>query len=432
MPVQTRASSAAHTTREQSAQPQDSPLSTPSLVTMDPSPLSPTPLGRIQANAAQERSRNDRRRELQEEEEQLDRELAEERIRIKRARLEQLRSAPDEELPLPTSPESARSAPEATSHVFRPLSFPTLSYSGRDYASLKTFIFDCNTRFRLTPSLRTDSDRVAFAVSCLSKEPKSEWVHYISELERDPTFDPATITWREFIEFLENQIADPDTRAVTASARLQQLSQGPRQSVSSFMSLYTSIESELPFVAPEEQRVLSIFQKLRPEIRLVIGTQSALPATRDTLVRLARRIEESQRAAGVWDTHTPTRPIPPAPSFSRPITPTTDPSPSNAAPSTLSSSSPVTPRPPKRTSDGQLICYNCQQPGHLASNCSEPRKPRATCYSCGKPGHYANRCPEVVCRTCGKKGHTAQRCADAARIAMVSGGNQEPLGQRPC
>ena len=35
-----------------------------------------------------------------------------------------------------------------------------------------------------------------------------------------------------------------------------------------------------------------------------------------------------------------------------------------------------------------IVCYKCQQPGHLQRNCSSARR----CYLCGQPGHIARDC----------------------------------------
>ena len=41
------------------------------------------------------------------------------------------------------------------------------------------------------------------------------------------------------------------------------------------------------------------------------------------------------------------------------------------------------------------VCYNCQEPGHMAYNCPNPRKQRAfICYNCNQEGHMARNCPE--------------------------------------
>jgi len=79
------------------------------------------------------------------------------------------------------------------------------------------------------------------------------------------------------------------------------------------------------------------------------------------------------------------------------------------------------------------ICRNCKQPGHRASECTEPRDmstmecknchesmffPQSSLnYSCStdynKVGHPARECPtrEVrLCRNCGEEGHKAMDC----------------------
>lgn len=56
------------------------------------------------------------------------------------------------------------------------------------------------------------------------------------------------------------------------------------------------------------------------------------------------------------------------------------------------------PDPPKK----EIICNNCQQPGHLKYKCRRPPKP-PTCYMCGLTGHQETRCPNTLCLRCGEK-----------------------------
>lgn len=38
-------------------------------------------------------------------------------------------------------------------------------------------------------------------------------------------------------------------------------------------------------------------------------------------------------------------------------------------------------------------CYNCNAGGHIAANCSLPKRERGACFNCRKPGHQAKDCP---------------------------------------
>jgi len=60
----------------------------------------------------------------------------------------------------------------------------------------------------------------------------------------------------------------------------------------------------------------------------------------------------------------------------------------------------------------QSVCYNCNKPGHVSRDCTEPRANNfggggfrggrggggggggGNCYRCSKPGHFARDCPE--------------------------------------
>jgi hypothetical protein len=70
--------------------------------------------------------------------------------------------------------------------------------------------------------------------------------------------------------------------------------------------------------------------------------------------------------------------------------------------------------------DVAFLCRNCNQEGHKAAECPEPRKMTGECFNCGEVGHNKADCtnPTVerafagTCRICGTEGHRASDCPD--------------------
>jgi len=76
-----------------------------------------------------------------------------------------------------------------------------------------------------------------------------------------------------------------------------------------------------------------------------------------------------------------------------------------------------------------LLCHNCHERGHKASNC--PRLPMRTNMPVVQQRSQGNFEPrkslsEVVCFKCGSKGHYANRCTNAGAMAFL---RQNPAGE---
>lgn len=76
--------------------------------------------------------------------------------------------------------------------------------------------------------------------------------------------------------------------------------------------------------------------------------------------------------------------------------------------------------------DNAQVCFNCQQQGHLKSNCPNPAKSRPSkvsrCRICEMEDHKQADCPERVCHNCGETGHFKSECPKKKAITCYNCG----------
>lgn len=53
-------------------------------------------------------------------------------------------------------------------------------------------------------------------------------------------------------------------------------------------------------------------------------------------------------------------------------------------------------------------CYNCNRPGHLATECRKEKREKGSCYECGDTSHQIKNCPKKQVRTIEKTTHLVQ------------------------
>jgi Zinc knuckle len=70
--------------------------------------------------------------------------------------------------------------------------------------------------------------------------------------------------------------------------------------------------------------------------------------------------------------------------------------------------------------DKQIVCFNCQKPGHYKTDCRGP----FACSYCGQKGHGVTTCPQVPCTLCSGYGHTPARCQSKVK-------SQQPDANQP-
>lgn len=395
------------------------------------------------ANAANTQLEEDPLLRLRQEQRELDRLIEEEELqhelRRKRARLEALRSGVPEATSIIENPPHTNLQHDdhaARERLPRPEALPTLEYRGKTYQELQAFLHDLEYRYTRN-HLRNDKERLEYAAACLRGNPKQDWINYIAA-QKHKGLDTNTIPLREFQEFLEDQLADPTTRAIAAAAAKARLYQGENESVMQFIRRYQEVELESPQHQPDEFRIAEILSRFKPYIRIAISSQTQLPHTWTDLVSVARRIEAANGARDLGASASyPQRPIRcyncgaeghrarecPSQQPQQVTTNNTNTQRRSPAPT-----APAPDAPPPRDNR----CFNCEQRGHYANACPEP--PRRVCYTCNQPGHFSGTCPASICRICGGKGHTAARCRQPSQGTglgkVATSSNSVPINQR--
>jgi RNA recognition motif-containing protein len=88
--------------------------------------------------------------------------------------------------------------------------------------------------------------------------------------------------------------------------------------------------------------------------------------------------------------------------------------------------------PAIRDEDAGLLCFRCNQPGHIARDCAHSRR---VCFECGSEDHLSADCPKKsggdlkaalkkrgqVCFKCGDPNHLANHCTSKNRACFLCG-----------
>ncbi|XP_032228443.1 zinc finger CCHC domain-containing protein 7 isoform X2 [Nematostella vectensis] len=61
-----------------------------------------------------------------------------------------------------------------------------------------------------------------------------------------------------------------------------------------------------------------------------------------------------------------------------------------------------------------IRCHNCNERGHMAVDCPDPKKVIKCCL-CGGQGHYKRSCPNELCFNCDQPGHQSRSCRKPRR-----------------
>lgn len=174
--------------------------------------------------------------------------------------------------------------------------------------------------------------------------------------------------WDELIVALREEFQHPDYDEMLFD-EIRRRTQGTHESIGMYVSIMSNLFSRLAIKIPESNRVRIMSKNLAPFYQGQLGLADA--RTVDELVALGKKLEQRRSYVENY--------VPP-PRRNQSLEPDlayVD----SASVSTVST---------ERSSS--VKCWNCEQNGHMAINCRQPR--RKHCYKCGQPN--------VTTRTCNR------------------------------
>ena len=252
---------------------------------------------------------------------------------------------------------------------------PLEPYYGKNTAEHREFFRSAADSMNLWSKAERKEDhlKVAYMMLSLKGEPRSLW-HDHCEVEKITDFSGK---FEYFKNFLLDATMDPIMRDLQVYTKWQNASQGSH-SVHSFATYLRALEVQLEPLT-ESLQVKVLYTKLRPTLQNEILKQGALPTTRESLVALADRLEKvTQPKAVVSSSQKPSSSNKNAPSGSN--NNSTEGSKGNKKRSRESSSKKDSTRSDNRkTAKGsEIVCFNCDEPGHKSPDCPQPKRKRQT------------------------------------------------------
>lgn len=251
-------------------------------------------------------------------------------------------------------------------------------YRGLSLKEHREFTKQCRKHHEVSPgSYATDERKIAIASMYLVDTVSDAWER---ERRRDGA---APHTWDTFVEWLRDQVEDPDNRRRTSAQELKNLRQKGGQTARQFLADVETLEDDLPLFT-EEQKISNFWTGLRPSLQNAINATGREFSTREEILRCATTLEKGNSTLlGLSRRGSPTREYTtkrrmfesdrsgraPRRNYAR-TGPAPPPRYGRSTPATAPNQSSIGPR----TGDAPAgPCWTCNRTGHQKRDCPDRR-----------------------------------------------------------
>ena len=316
-------------------------------------------------------------------------------------------------------------------------------YEGKNAQERIEYIQACQRVFDYSPNeYATDRSKIVWAATLLRKEPAKNW-HRLRENHPEKL---DTLTWKEYVSFLDNLLLQPDARRLLISKKYKEARQREKQSILSFINYLEELEAELePYT--DTQKRDNLFNKIRPELqkKLVDSGLASRQNTREDLItsisltdssylNKPERREEKGKGRDKNQNHgnKPSYPRSSGPhsKWRKPLNKRGEERRSGRRASYSPKEGQHKKDKPFQRDNSEIICFGCNKPGHIVSDCPEKeernskRTRTATAVSKTEPSHARRKKLEIGVSVTSPKGKRAT-------IALLDSGSDDDLIARP-
>lgn len=185
-------------------------------------------------------------------------------------------------------PEVARKKAAMDKEKLYPIKKPNI-YHGKSTKELNTFILECNDVFEVRPVTYEETvPRIQLAKGCMGRNPYKAWHREQTRLANEQLPWPS---WKEFIEFLTEQVSLTKLQQISVAEKIKKLQQRPGQTVHSLIAYLDTLEGEWSETLPESVRIANFLTSLHEYIRDEIRSRQMPIDTRKQAHEAALLIE---------------------------------------------------------------------------------------------------------------------------------------------
>ena len=182
----------------------------------------------------------------------------------------------------PDSPTTLTIRPKEIDPLSLEKSFKTAepkTYIRTNQKDYEQFVREYLRTFNQKPiTCEKKSTKVLYRENYIGGTPADDWHR------ENPTLDESSLTWKYFVDFLQEKLKPKHLRLLDLGGQLKKLKQRPGQTVSELVSYLDILDDKLPEIPSESQRYSNFLHSLHDYLQRAIIQANSQGTTRLALI----------------------------------------------------------------------------------------------------------------------------------------------------